>query len=108
MAGIMRVLLTFVTVIVCSSTLAVADAPAQPDTTVETLSGTDPQGLLLGPRPPPPRSDDLRSLSAPPSAAPDANHVIERSREISPAERQQLLQNQTRQAPADWTIRERR
>jgi hypothetical protein len=84
-------------------TLSVGDAYAQSSTILEKLRGADPQDYLVGPTQGRRKPDDIQNLSAPPSNAPTAADAVGRSREITPSERQELLQNRTRETPLDYT-----
>ena len=99
----MRLILAFAIGFIGLSTLGVGDGRAQSSSVLDKLRGANPHDLLTGPTQGPRKSDDLRNLSAAPSTAPaDAADLVGRGREISPAERQELLQDQTRQTPPDW------
>ena len=96
----MRFVLALIVGFVGLPTVCVGDSRAQ--SILDELSGSNSQNLLLGPTQGQRKSDDTRNLSAPPSSAPPPADSASGSREISPSERQELLQNRTREAPFDW------
>jgi len=85
-------------------TVAAGDVRAQPGTVLDDIKGPD--SLLLGPTQGRRKSDATRNLSAPPSTSPVTGDAA-RGREISPRERQELLQNRTREDVPLWGTRER-
>jgi hypothetical protein len=85
-------------------TLLCGDASAQSNDVLDRIKKVDPLEYLVGPSQAPRRSDDTRNLSAAPSTnAPD--DLIGRGREISPAERDQLMRN--RESTPAWGGRDR-
>ena len=103
-ANLMRLILAFAIGFVGLSTVGVEDGRAQSSSVLEELKGANSNDLLSRPTRSTQPSDNLRNLSVAPSTAPaDGADVVGRGREISPAERRDLLQNETRQAPADLT-----
>jgi hypothetical protein len=99
----MRLTLAFATAFVGLSTLSVCPGLAQPSSVWEKLRDANPHDLLTGPTQTGRKSDDIRNLSVEPSTAPaDAADARGAGREFSSAERQQLLQDQTRPSPPEW------
>jgi len=74
---------------------------AETGTVWDQLPDSNSPDLLVGPgqrR----KTDDTRNLSAPPSSTPPNTANPGATREISPSERREMMQNRAREVPFDW------
>jgi hypothetical protein len=97
----MRFFLAFAVGCIGLLTVGVGSSRAETGTVWDQLPDANSPNLLIGPgqrR----KSDDSRNLSAPPSSVAPGTAESGRAREISPSERQDMMQNRSREAPFDW------
>lgn len=84
----------------CVGLLTLCAVEARAETVFDELPGASSPNLLVGPSESR-KSQNSRQLSAPPSTSSPAD-LVGRGREISPAERQEMIQNRSRDEGAQW------